>query len=57
MLEAAHLLGIEKKSRIYQASTSEMFGLVQEMVTADYEAAQRDALVKEAGYRVYDFNE
>jgi len=29
ILEAVRLLGLEKKSRIYQASTSEMYGLVQ----------------------------
>jgi GDPmannose 4,6-dehydratase len=31
ILEAVRLLGIEKKTRIYQASTSEMFGKVQEI--------------------------
>jgi GDPmannose 4,6-dehydratase len=30
VLEAMRILGIEKKSRFYQASTSELFGLVQE---------------------------
>ena len=30
VLEAVRLLGMEKKTRIYQASTSELFGLVQE---------------------------
>ena len=30
LLEAIRILGLEKKSRFYQASTSEMFGLVQE---------------------------
>ena len=29
ILEAVRLLGLEKKSRIYQASTSELYGLVQ----------------------------
>ncbi|MGZ9675072.1 GDP-mannose 4,6-dehydratase [Flavobacterium sp. GNP001] len=29
MLEAVRLLGLEKKTRIYQASTSELYGLVQ----------------------------
>lgn len=29
ILEAVRLLGLEKKSRVYQASTSEMYGLVQ----------------------------
>ena len=31
ILEAVRLLGMEKKTRIYQASTSEMFGKVQEI--------------------------
>ena len=31
LLEAIRLLGMEKKTRIYQASTSEMYGLVQEV--------------------------
>lgn len=31
MLEAVHILGLEKKTKIYQASTSELFGLVQEV--------------------------
>ncbi len=31
LLEAIRILGLEKKTRIYQASTSEMFGKVQEI--------------------------
>lgn len=31
ILEAIRLLGLEKKTRFYQASTSELFGLVQEV--------------------------
>lgn len=31
ILEAIRLLGLEKKTRIYQASTSELYGLVQEI--------------------------
>ncbi len=31
MLEAIRFLGLEKKTRFYQASTSELYGLVQEM--------------------------
>ncbi len=31
VLEAIRLLGLEKKTRFYQASTSEVYGLVQEM--------------------------
>ena len=30
ILEAVHMLGLEKKSRIYQASTSELYGKVEE---------------------------
>ena len=31
LLEAIRILGLQKKTRIYQASTSELFGLVQEV--------------------------
>src|SRR6201993_3130733 len=31
LLEAIRILGLEKKTRIYQASTSEMYGMVQEI--------------------------
>ena len=31
MLEAIRILGLEKKTRFYQASTSELYGLVQEI--------------------------
>lgn len=31
ILEAIRILGLEKKSRVYQASTSELYGLVQEV--------------------------
>jgi GDPmannose 4,6-dehydratase len=30
---------------------------VREMVDADYASAQRDSLVKEAGFQAYDYNE
>jgi GDPmannose 4,6-dehydratase len=30
LLEAIRILGLEKKTRFYQASTSELYGLVQE---------------------------
>src|SRR5690606_25747883 len=30
ILEAVRILGLEKKTKIYQASTSELYGLVQE---------------------------
>ena len=35
LLEAVRILGLEKKTRIYQASTSELFGLVQEIPQKD----------------------
>ena len=31
LLEAIHILGLEKKTKFYQASTSELYGLVQEI--------------------------
>jgi len=31
LLEAVRILGLQNKTRIYQASTSELFGLVQEI--------------------------
>ena len=31
--------------------------LVAEMVQADYSSAQRDSLVKQAGFQAYDYNE
>ena len=31
--------------------------LVREMVEADYSSAKRDALVKDAGFQVYDYHE
>lgn len=31
LLEAIRILGLEKKTRVYQAATSELYGLVQEM--------------------------
>jgi GDPmannose 4,6-dehydratase len=31
--------------------------LVSEMVAADYASAQRDSLVKQAGFQAYDYNE
>ena len=35
MLEAVRILGLEKKTRIYQASTSELYGLIQEPVQSE----------------------
>jgi GDPmannose 4,6-dehydratase len=36
MLEAIRILGLEKKTRFYQASTSELYGLVQEIPQTEY---------------------
>ena len=34
LLEAIRILGLEKETRFYQASTSELYGLVQESAAA-----------------------
>ena len=36
ILEAVHMLGLEKKTRIYQASTSELYGKVEEVPQNEY---------------------
>ena len=36
ILEAIRILGLEKKTRFYQASTSELYGLVQEVPQRDH---------------------
>ena len=45
-----------KKQLGWEAKTP-FADLVKEMVTADHEAAKRDALIKEAGYQIFDFHE
>src|SRR4051812_37033053 len=35
ILEAVRILGLEKKTKIYQASTSELYGLVQEPIQSE----------------------
>ena len=45
-----------KKQLGWTASTP-FADLVREMVAADHEEAKRDALIKKAGYRTFDFNE
>lgn len=57
--EVETLLGDASKAQKalgWQAKVS-FSELVAEMVNADYEAAKRDALVKSAGYRTYDYHE
>ena len=53
VLEAVRLLGLEKKTRIYQASTSELYGLVQEVPqreTTPFYARSPYACAKLYGY-------
>ena len=37
--------------------TTQLAELVAEMVDADFTAAKRDALVRSAGFRTYDYHE
>ena len=49
ILEAIRLLGLEKKTRFYQASTSELYGLVQETPQKDSRsAAYKPAAINKA---------
>ena len=61
MLEAIRILGLEKKTRFYQASTSELYGFVQEitldqmvfeMVANDFDQAKQYALLCKHTYSV-----
>ena len=57
--EVETLLGDPSKAKRvlgWEATTS-FSQLVSEMVAADHEAAKRDALVKEAGYQIFDYHE
>lgn len=57
--EVETLLGDPSKAKRqlgWKAETS-FVDLVKEMVAADHEAAKRDALLKEAGYKTFDFQE
>ncbi|MCZ5692004.1 GDP-mannose 4,6-dehydratase [Escherichia coli] len=42
LLEAIRFLGLEKKTRFYQASTSELYGLVQEIPQKEPRRSTRD---------------
>ena len=57
--EVETLLGDASKARIKLGWTPQISlpELVREMVTADYDAARRDGLVKSAGFQAYDYNE
>ena len=53
MLEAVRILGMEKKTRIYQASTSELFGKVREIPqreTTPFYPRSPYAVAKQYGY-------
>ena len=53
MLEAVRILGLEKKTKIYQASTSELFGLVQEVPqkeTTPFYPRSPDGVAKQSGF-------
>jgi GDPmannose 4,6-dehydratase len=45
------------KAKLGWAPRTTLPELVSEMVEADYTSAQRDNLVKEAGFQAYDYNE
>ena len=51
ILEAVRLLGMEKKTKIYQASTSELYGLVQAAMAFFREATKALKLI---GFRRND---
>ena len=57
--EVETLLGDPSKAheRLGWKSRTTFSSLIDEMVAADYEAAQRDAVVKEAGFRTFDYHE
>lgn len=50
MLEAVRILGLEKKTKIYQASTSELFGLVQEVPQKETTPFYPRSLAKQYGF-------
>ena len=57
--EVQTLLGDPSKARekLGWAAKTSLQHLVREMVEADYESATRDHLVREAGFKAYDYNE
>jgi GDPmannose 4,6-dehydratase len=57
--EVETLLGDPSKARqkLGWTPTATLPELVTEMVDADYEAARRDSMVKQAGFQAYDYNE
>ena len=57
--EVETLLGdpTKAKEKLGWVPTVKLPELVREMVQADYTAAQRDSLIKQAGFQAYDYNE
>jgi len=57
--EVETLLGdpSKAKAKLGWTPTTTLPELVKEMVEADYTAAKRDSLVKQAGYQAYDYHE
>jgi GDPmannose 4,6-dehydratase len=57
--EVETLLGDPSKARekLGWVPTTTFDELVSEMVLADYDTARRDALVKDAGFKAFDYNE
>ncbi len=57
--EVETLLGDASKAKAKLGWTPKitLLELVREMVEADYASAQRDSLVKQAGFQAYDYNE
>jgi len=57
--EVENLLGdpTKAKKKLGWEAKTPFLELVSEMIAKDHEAAKRDALVKEAGYQTFDYNE
>jgi GDPmannose 4,6-dehydratase len=57
--EVETLLGdpSKAKAKLGWSPTTTLPELVREMVRADYDAAERDAMVKQAGFQAYDYHE
>ena len=57
--EVETLLGDPTKARekLMWTATTTLLELVHEMINTDYTAAQRDSLVKQAGFQAYEYNE
>ncbi|MDP1790479.1 MAG: GDP-mannose 4,6-dehydratase, partial [Methylibium sp.] len=57
--EVETLLGdpSKAKARLGWEPATTFEELVREMVEADYDAARRDNLVKQAGFQAYDYHE